>query len=538
LVHAREEARTAEGRRNSSGGAALARAAAKAHNRVEQLAAILEALAGPFRHQKPFLWPVAFPEVFRYGGFDLVLANPPYVRQERVSPEDQRTFSSAFPSVHAGMADIFVYFYERAVQVLRPGGRFAFITSNKFFKADYGKGLRGFLAGLNLNVVIDFGHIPVFEADVMPAVIVGEKVTAADDNKYMFARLREPLKIDVVQAGARVNVEAVRDGLANLPSYLAAYGRPAVQKELKPQGWSFVSPTLAGLLERLEKSGPTFGTTVGKETYRGVLTGLNEAFVIDEPTYRRLTSESSTSSELIHHWLRGQDISRWCIRWQDLWIIFVRQGTNIAEYPAIERQLRRWKPQLEPKKYSGQPGLGRKPGSYKWYEIQDNIAYFAEFSRPKLVWKDIAYTPQFAYDTSGAYVANTCFFSSSAPKWIAPVCNSDVFDWFSSTKLFEAKDAYMRWLPSDLADVPIPSVTTQDIKRLEGFVDEASTGQDFDSLDHKANAFVMDLYGLTQEEQSELLAWKTLRQRAETVESIRRGLTEDEELDGNSAKDS
>ena len=92
--------------------------------------------------QKPFLWPIAFPDVLREGdpnsGFDIVLANLPYVRQENLDAEDQRSYGEAFPEVHSGMADLLVYFYARALQILRPSGWLSFITSNKFMRAGYG----------------------------------------------------------------------------------------------------------------------------------------------------------------------------------------------------------------------------------------------------------------------------------------------------------------------------------------------------------------------------------------------------------------
>ena len=141
--------------------------------------------------QKPFLWPVAFPEVLWDGdpntGFDIVLANPPYVRQEKLDAEDQRSYQEAFPEVHTGTADQLVYFYARALQILRPsqmqrpGGWLSFITSNKFMRAAYGAGTREHLpTSLRIQRVIDFGDLPLFEANgkaiaAYPAVLVGSR---------------------------------------------------------------------------------------------------------------------------------------------------------------------------------------------------------------------------------------------------------------------------------------------------------------------------------------------------------------------------
>ena len=75
-------------------------------------------------------------------GFDIVLANPPYVRQEKLDPDDQKSYAESFPEVHVGTADLLVYFYARAIQLLRPGGWMSFISSNKFMRAGYGNGIR------------------------------------------------------------------------------------------------------------------------------------------------------------------------------------------------------------------------------------------------------------------------------------------------------------------------------------------------------------------------------------------------------------
>ena len=129
----------------------------KANSIVERVRSLVDDLGSTdfTLVQKPFLWPIAFPEVLREGdsnaGFDIVLANPPYVRQEKLDAEDQESYEEAFPQVYTGMADILVYFYARALQVLRPGGWLSFITSNKFMRAGYGAGIREHLPGFTAH---------------------------------------------------------------------------------------------------------------------------------------------------------------------------------------------------------------------------------------------------------------------------------------------------------------------------------------------------------------------------------------------------
>ncbi|MEN8217739.1 MAG: hypothetical protein ABFS56_15500 [Pseudomonadota bacterium] len=111
--------------------------------------------------------------------------------------------------------------------------------------------------------------------------------------------------------------------------------------------------------------------------------------------YDKLITKDAKSAELIKPWLRGRDIRKWQAKWANLYIIFTRRGTDIEKYPAIKQHLEQFREDLEPK-ISSKQKKGRKPGSYKWFEIQDNIAYYAEFERAKIIYPDIAQHPKFA----------------------------------------------------------------------------------------------------------------------------------------------
>jgi hypothetical protein len=134
-----------------------------------------QALAGEKRF---FHWELEFPEAFQgeNRGFDVVIGNPPYVRQERLS-DDKRYFENEFKVYH-NIADLYVYFFERGHEVLRNGGTFGFISSNKFMRSNYGKPLRNYLReSTYLTQIIDFGELPVFpEAATFPAIFLTEKV--------------------------------------------------------------------------------------------------------------------------------------------------------------------------------------------------------------------------------------------------------------------------------------------------------------------------------------------------------------------------
>ena len=389
--------------------------------------------------QKPFLWPIAFPEVLREGdtnaGFDIVLANPPYVRQEKLDAEDQKSYEEAFPQVHTGMADILVYFYARALEVLRPGGWLSFITSNKFMRAGYGAGIREHLpVSLRIQRVIDFGDLPLFEANgkpiaAYPAVLVGNRSDDSAGHALPVADLAGPVRKELSQANLKVSTESVRRVLEDLDGLLSKSEiGDFPQVLLKKNGWVLEDPALVRLFERLMNQGKPLGEFVKGRVYYGIKTGLNEAFVIDEAKRHELIEEDPRSAELIKPWLRGRDIKRWKPDWAGLYVIFARRGVDIEQYPAIKDHLSWWRSDLEPKAAAGQSGPGRKPGDYQWYEIQDSIAYHHEFARTKIVWGNLAVESKFARDLSQAYVCAPANFLIEPVTWLLPLMNSSLLN--------------------------------------------------------------------------------------------------------------
>ena len=501
---------------------------------LEQLA---EGLHERAAYQKPFLWPVNFHEVFEAGGFDIVLANPPYVRQEKLDATDQVAFAAAFDSVHIGTADLYVYFYERARQVLRTSGMAAFITSDKFMRVDYGVALRRRLAsGWQLSHVIDFAHLPVFDADVMPSVIIMKAAMPADDAELGFARLREPIRVSIIESGVSVNVASVRSALENLTSLLSEHVVPdVVQKYLIDEVWAPVSREVVAAVKQMRSAHPTLGEILGStdSTY-GVKTGLNDAYIVTDVERRRLIDEDRSSEQCLRQWGRGQDIVDWAPKLSGLWLILIpssedasvnnpwsQAGTEakarqvFAEtYPAVYRHLLPF-----------EDGLRRRSDQGRfWWELR-SCAYYAEFAKPKMVWKDIAYRPHFAWDGKGTVFGNTAFFSAQAPKSLVAVCNSLPFYWLAGMTLIEAKDAYYRWLPSDLAHVPTPLLDSDASRQLEAAVNRALENGGL-SVEEEVNDLVFDLYGLEESARRAARSWNDLRVKSETVASVLSGATE------------
>ena len=430
-----------------------------------------------------FIWRLDFAEVFAdRGGFDVVIANPPYIRQERFSGQ-KPLLKAAFPDVYHGVADLFVYFYRQGLALARPKGVLTFISSNKFFRAGYGKALRTYLRDNTwLKTVIDFGDLPIFEATTYPCVLVTANRRPGDGEATTQA----------------LNVQSMAT-LEHLADAVQREGWPQPQRSLHPDGWALERPKVLALIEKLRRSGTPLGEYVGGRFYRGVTTGLNKAFVIDKPTRDQLIAEDPRSAEIIRPWIRGRDIDRWRVDWAELYLIFTRRGIDIGRYPAVRHYLAQFKKRLMP----GVPG-GRKPGNYEWYEVQDTTDYYAEFEKPKIVYPDIAKEPEFAYDATGAYGGNTMYILPTDELYLLGVLNSSVVEFFYNQISSTIRGDYLRFIATYMEQVPIPDATPVQRAAIETLVrkllDAEGQGPQVAEWERELNAVVYELYGLTGEE--------------------------------------
>jgi adenine-specific DNA-methyltransferase len=380
-------------------------------------------------------------------GFDIVVGNPPYVRQEQI--KERKAALKAEYATYSGTADLYVYFYERSVRLLKPGGVLSFITSNKWYRSGYGEKLRSWLSdNLRLVRLIDFGDAPIFTAIAYPTIVIGE-------------RLGEPGSVNgnVVRA---LNWEPGRS-IESFGDIVQQESFSLPQRSLPSDGWRLEGQAKRKLLERIQQNGVALGLHCKGRLYWGVKTGLNDAFVIDRLTYDQLVAQDRSSQDLLKPFLRGRDIKRWRTEPQDIYLIFTRRGVDINRYPAIHDYLLQFKPRLEP----GVPG-GRKPGTYKWYEIQDNIAYWQEFSEPKVIIPAISNGVNYAPDLSGYYCNNKATIAiPPSVNYAVAVLNSPVSWWFAQQVFASKQGGFYDFEPRYSGQTPIPNAEASQQKTIE-----------------------------------------------------------------------
>ena len=414
-------------------------------------------------------------------GFDVVIGNPPYVRQEKIDKELKPRMKDIY-DCYTGVADLYVYFYESGVRFLRAGtGVLTFISSNKYFRANYGAKLREYLGSrLTVRRVIDFGDAPIFKAIAYPSIVMVQNAAPKDNASAVLTWDKEA-------------------SLDDFEETVAADSFPMPQTALSTDSWRLERPEVLALLGKLRATGTPLSEYVNGRFYRGVLTGLNQAFVIDTATRDRLIAEDPTSAEIIKPFLRGRDVKRWRATSAGLWLIFARRGIDIGRYQAVLKHLSQYRKRLMP----GVPG-GRKPGSYEWYEIQDTVAYWQEFETPKIIYPDIYQHQSFAFDTSGALGANTCYFIPTDEVWLCGLLNSTCVEWFYALVSAKVRAGYLRAFKDYIAQIPVPDSGNRE--GLEELVHRISAAKaddptaDVSSLEREIDERVYALYGLSAEE--------------------------------------
>ena len=435
-------------------------------------------------------WRVEFAEIFaESGGFDVVIANPPYVRMEKLNKDDEVKYKEAFPEVAASRADILVYFYARAIELMRPGGWLAFITSNKYMRAAYGRKLRGYLRdSLSISQVMDFGDLPVFAATSYPAVFVGRKGAARDSHQIRVADLAIPVRRALNDRRLSATPETINKAMDGLSGFMDRHShRSYPQALLRQSGWILEDPALLRLFERLMNQGTPLGDFVDGRMYRGIVTGLNQAFVIDRYKRDELVDADPPSAEIIKPWLRGRDIKRWSAKWAGLYVIFANRGVDIDRYPAIRAHLERYRPKLERRATSH---------LHPWYELQQpQEGIYEEFAQPKIIWPDIAREVRFAFDAKASYLDATCFTIPTESQWLVGLMNSELCEFLLCQLTSSLRGGFLRPKRQYMTRLPIVTLAPALQRRLESIASAGIAGEPVDTDD--LNDIVHHLYDLS-----------------------------------------
>ena len=472
----------------------------------EKLQSKIDSLLDDLLDDDEFDFRLYFGEVWEaQGGFDLVIGNPPYVRQEShttLSKEEKKQFET-----YRGNADLYVYFVERGIQLLREEGLFCYIVSNKWMRSGYGKSLREWLKRQNLVELIDFKDLPVFQGTIAyPCILRMRREEAGSELRA--------LEVETLDYG-------------DLSVYVKENAFDIEYRFLHEKGWTLTRPESQALLDRLREENNALQDYLPREIRRGILTGLNDAFVIRTEKRRELIEQDPDSAERIRVYPKGKDLKgpyasvpeqRYLIffpnGWTDAhapddrdeWAWLQKQYPAITEYlaPFEERARERW-----------------DQGEY-WWELRA-CSYYDEFEEPKILYPSVADRGPFTLDEEGVFADKTCYFIPSADKYLLGVLNSTLLFFYFSNIAVERQNGFYEYLTQYVERFPIYTIdedAPDDVAARDAIVEHVDTlldlhaqradattdakrdplQQRIDEVDAKIDRLVYELYGLSEEE--------------------------------------
>ncbi|EME3385229.1 TPA: Eco57I restriction-modification methylase domain-containing protein [Campylobacter jejuni] len=454
----------------------------------------------------PFEWRFEFPEILdengNFQGFDLIIGNPPYIRQEELKELKPKLAKNY--KVYKGTSDIYTYFYELGFNVLKDrGGVLSYITSNKYTRAGYGEPLREFLLkNTTILEYIDLNGIKVFDSATVDTSILSFLKSKSKDNKFKYLAL---------------NNELLKESYFNIENILNFIF--ILQNSLSKESFAFNDESTNALKAKIEKHGMPLKDWHGLNINYGIKTGFNEAFIITTEKKDEILAnckdedEKERTSKLIRKMLRGRDIKRYSYEWAGLWVINTHNGyknqngekveaINIEYYPSLKKHFDEFYPQLEKR-----ADKGLTP-----YNLR-NCAYIEEFEREKIVYSEIVRKPQFYLDTKLNFYAEATSFILTGEnlKYLIAFLNNDFVAFIF--KIFYAGgnlgENGFRYKKAFLERLPIPKINSKNEKladELINLVDEILKAKEQDKnantqeLENKINSLVYKLYNLTEEE--------------------------------------
>lgn len=437
-----------------------------------------------FRKTEPFHWGFEFYSIFdgnggREKGFDVVIGNPPYIKHQSL-----RKLSPMFKSLYkcyAGTADIYVYFYERGIDLLAKDSYLCFITSNKFMKTSYGENLRKFLTeDKTIHQIIVFDRVNVFDALVSSSILFVSTETQ-EQNKVF---------VSIVNRDLEPN--------ETILEYIDENNFSMEQSLLGKNIWNLTQKEIVEIKNKIESSGKLLESIDGVKINRGVTTGFNDAFLINESEKNALIKKSSKNKEIIKPLLQGRDIKKWLVSDSKTYMLLTNFDINIPkEYPDIFAHLKNFEKDL----------VNRADQGKNWWNLRA-CKYYPEFEKEKIVWGLTADKWAYALDTKKHYLPSNAYILTSEKinlKYILGVLNSKVMEfYFSQIGIMTAGGAYtLKYSTIKKFPLAIPTEKIQKevIEIVDKIIETKKKGGDVSNYEKKLDSLVYKIYGITQDEQ-------------------------------------
>jgi len=456
--------------------------------------------------ENAFEWRFEFPEILNddgeFVGFDVVIGNPPYIRQEEFS--DLKPYLKSRFKIYNSISDLLTYFVELSYDILKSSGTFQFIISNKFTRANYGSVMRKFLLeNTTLTHFIDFSGIPVFDEATVDAAILGFDKKTSSNSYFEYANI------------PKENID-----IQDFDSYLNKIIISFNQETLSENSWAFENQDVLVIKQNVAAKGIPLKDWDITINY-GLKTGLNDAFVIDGVKKSELIEQDPKSAEIIKPLLRGRDIFKWKADFANLWLIYIpwhfplhndksiQGNSKTAEnafsekYPAVYAHLEKYKKNLS-NRNKAETGI-----RYEWYCLQRfGSNYWQDFEKPKIIYPNMTKFLPFFLDFEDKYYHNDKSFHLVADRiyWLGAFLNSKLFKYCFQDNFPELLGGTRELRKVFFDKIPVMQISEEQELPFKLLINEILSIQkqnaisDTTDLENQIDQLVYQLYNLTDEE--------------------------------------
>lgn len=466
-------------------------------------------------------WMIEFPEVLDedgvFQGFDVIVGNPPYISLEKLKDDSvtygpvpkqlEKSIKSERYQTYEPRGDIYALFVERGMHLLRQGGHLSYILPNKWGKVMYGKPLRNLFLQYNLTHPIDFGDIQIFDGATTYTCII--RMIKEDSDDCLNVSTMKQVNKDALDE----NVETMREVF--------------VKKEMDDKIWVTSSLNKFRLMKRIKDPAKTheLGFFIKGEAYRGILTGLTDAYIVPKENYDELIIKDAASEEILYPFLQGRGLKAYDSVKASSYLLYIPKGftlegmgVKIDEEELKEKRLR--KRDVMPKEEaawewfsSHYPAIAEWLNGFKdkakartdkgdyWWELRA-CDYYDKFEYSKIFYQTFQTKPCFVYDKSYAFCNNSMWFLSVRNKALLALLCSKMGWWLISEHCPRIQNGYqLIW--DNFSQIPIPRSLPNSLSELATEAEKATANNDNDKLEQvkcDINIEVYHLYGLTYED--------------------------------------
>ncbi|MBD3376986.1 hypothetical protein GF406_18305 [candidate division KSB1 bacterium] len=410
-------------------------------------------------------------------GFDIAIGNPPYVEHKKLKPFS-KIFKENF-SCYAGTADLYVYFIEKAISLLKADGTLSYITSNKFIKTSYGEKIRGLLSAKNICKLVDFTEVHVFDALVASCVLI--------------------VNNNLSDAPATVAFANDKFTDMSLDNFIKKHHLIIDKTHMGSNIWLLEDSQKLKVKMMIEKETTPLKDITEVQIFRGVTTGYNPAFIIDNETKRELTTKDNINKQIIKPLLQGRNIRKWIYEPSNLYLLQTGYDLNIQKnYHDIYKHLKQFEEEL----------IKRADQGKSWWNLRA-CKYYGEFEKEKIIWGLTADKWAFAYDDKKYYLPSNGYILTStgiSVKYILAILNSKLMEFYFGFEGIMTAGGAFTLKHETIREFPIKEIAESKQKPFISLVDKLLTAKknnpdtDTTKLEDQIDQMVYSLYSLTGEE--------------------------------------